>query len=128
MDYKVADAALTDWGLRIVEEMSSGLGYPSSTAEGRANRNGPGRTDQVFSSIVPRMVDWSELQSITHKGVMNMPGNLRSVCRERYVDEMLNKKTVNRSRKWHGILREARIWITGWLTFAASTGADGNAN
>ena len=119
MDYKIADAALTAWGCRIVEEMSSGIGYPSSTAEGRARKNGPGRTDQVFTSIVPRFSEWSEIEVITHDGVLAMPGSLRTACRERYVDELLTKEQPKRSRKWFGLLRDARVWMSGWLERAA---------
>ena len=117
----IADAACASWGECVVKEMTTGLGYPDASVEGRVRRDGIGRTDRVMRDMVPRAVFWSDLDNHVHKGVMFMPGPLRRVVFEQYVEALTDQraKQNHHSRDHWRRVREARVWMAGWLASRA---------
>ena len=120
---KLGDAALAAWGELVAKDDGSGIGYPSASVEGRARRDGIGRSGQPACSLVPRLASWSRQDDSTHRAVKAMPVAMRRVASVVYVDALKSKKAIEKLREernmslrtYNALLRECRTWVAGWL-------------
>ncbi len=113
---KAADAAFISWGERIAAEMSSGIGYPDASVEGRARRDGIGKADRAMGSSVPRDVYWTHLDKAVNAGVEAMPRLLQAAVKSHYVERLIGNQKGSANREDWRRLRESRVWMSGWLS------------
>ena len=121
---QLGDCALRAWGEALVDEMSGGLGFPSSSTEGRAMKNGSGRSSSPSSSIVPRIAAWQGEVLVTHSAVLAMPNTLARVAKAQYVDALIDATVAENTRvpvqmserAYAAALHDCRLWAAAWIT------------